>query len=649
MCGFAGIFDPSAARSGEELSGAVLAMAGTLLHRGPDDGGCWVDAAAGVGLGSRRLAVIDLSLEGHQPMSSASGRFVLAYNGEVYNFIDLRKQLERSGVSFRGESDTEVLVEAIEAWGVERALREANGMFAFAAWDRANRVLCLARDRLGEKPLYYGWSRSSLLFGSELKALRAAPGFSPGVDRTALARFLELGRVPAPMSIYEGVSQLPPGAFVELGPDEVTSRRAEVKRYWSAYDAASQTGNHQTPAEVVEQLEHLLADSVAMRLHADVPLGVFLSGGIDSSTVAALMQARSSAPVRSFTIGFDDPAYDESGAAAAVARHLGTDHTELRVTASEAIEVIGRLPEVYDEPFADASQIPTYLVSRLARRDVTVALSGDGGDELFGGYNRHVYAGRVVNSSRHVPAQLRRSAAGLLRAVPTSTWDRLYTGVERFLPARARHRLPGIKVQKLAGILPAETPGQAYAVLASTWPEAARLVRGVSELAPHDFGPVPEELRDAASQMMYLDLVNYLPDDILVKLDRASMAVSLESRVPLLDHRVVELAWRIPVEQKIRNGVGKWILRQVLARYVPIELVDRPKAGFGLPIGAWLRGPLRDWAEELLQPSRLAAEGYLEPDPVARCWREHLSGRHELEAQLWPVLMFQSWRAAYRA
>lgn len=651
MCGFAGVFDPQGATGGDELAALATAMASSLTHRGPDDGGCFADAEVGVSLGSRRLAVIDLSAEGHQPMLSASGRYALAYNGEIYNFAELRSRLESLGASFRGGSDTEVLLAAIEAWGIEAALREANGMFAFACVDRRERSVLLARDRLGEKPLYYGRHGRRWLFGSELKALRAAPGFHPGVDRDALARYLRLARVPAPCSIYEGVRQLPPGSFVTLGQEEAAA--PEPRRYWSAAAVAA-AGAAAAPANpgpaeaarLTDELEQLLGDAVALRMHADVPIGVFLSGGVDSSTVVALMQARSSAPVRSFTIGFEDPAYDESAPAEAVARHLGTEHTALRLGPSDAIEVIAELAQIYDEPFADSSQIPTYLVSRLARTKVTVSLSGDGGDELFGGYNRHVYAARVLGAAGRLPPASRRALARALGALSPSAWDAAFARVAPLLPPRHRHRLPGLKVHKLASILPAGSPAAAYEVLASTWSEPVGLVLGAGEPGAV-FAEVPDGLGDPAAQMMFLDLVGYLPDDILVKLDRASMAVSLESRVPMLDHRVVELAWRIPTALKLGEGGGKWILRQVLRRHLPASLVDRPKAGFGLPLGTWLRGPLRSWAEELLEPGRLRSEGYLDATVVQRCWQEHLSGRRDLEARLWAVLMFQSWLQAW--
>ncbi len=654
MCGFAGLLDPGGARGGDELAALARSMADTLGHRGPDDAGAWADPEAGIALGSRRLAVIDLSAEGHQPMVSRSGRFVVAYNSEIYNFGALRTRLESAGAQFRGRSDTEVLLEAIDSWGLRETLQELNGMFAFALWDRADRRLHLVRDRLGEKPLYYGWVGPALVFGSELKALRRFPAFGAAIDRRTLARYLGLSCVPAPYTIYEGIRQLLPGSMVTISKDAQGRRLgvAETETYWSAFEVAAAGASRpdtDRPFEVVDRLEELLGDAVAMRLQADVPVGAFLSGGIDSSTIVALMRARSRGTVRSFTIAFEDLAYDESAHAAAVARHLGTDHTEFRLTANDAREVIPKLPALYDDPFADASQIPTYLVSRLAREHVTVSLSGDGGDELFGGYNRHAWGGPIWRAASRLPVPVRRAMAGVLTSVSPSRWDAFFDRWGALLPPRARLRIPGLKMQKLAAVLPARSPEELYQILASTWLHPGRLVRGLGDLEDPSATDraVPAELEDLASRMMYLDLVTYLPDDILVKLDRATMGVSLESRVPMLDHRVVEFAWQIPVGLKIRNRTGKWILREVLRRYVPDELVDRPKAGFGLPVGAWLRGSLRPWAEGLLAPDRIDAEGYLDARLVSDCWSQHLSGRRDLEAQLWAVLMFQAWLEAY--
>lgn len=653
MCGFAGLLDTAPHREGE-LDDLATSMATTLRHRGPDDGGTWSDASAGVALGSRRLAVIDLSASGHQPMVSSTGRYVIAYNGEIYNHKAIARRLRATGWQPRGHSDTEVLLAAVEAWGLRAALREANGMFAFALWDRDRRRLYLARDRLGEKPLYYAWLGSALVFGSELKALRAWPGFRAEVDRGALALYLRHNCVPAPHTIFEGVSKLPPAAVLSVGAAEMARRGAEPAAYWSAR-AVAEGGVAVTataspsPPEVVDEVEGLLKEAVGMRMDADVALGAFLSGGIDSSTVAALMQASSSRPIRTFTVGFAEAGYDESADAAAVARHLGTDHTPVRLGPSDAIDVIPSLPAIYDEPFADSSAIPTYLVSRLARERVTVTLSGDGGDELWGGYNRHTVSGPLWSLSRRVPLSARRSLARALRAIPPASWDTAFDRAGPWLPRRARLRNPGTKIHKLAAVLPASDPEDLYRTLVSHWKQPARVALGAVEAPSLLAAGMPAGVGgDLAAQMMYLDLVTYLPDDILVKLDRAAMAVSLETRVPMLDHRLVELAWRVPTSTKIVGGVGKWPLRQVLRRYVPAGLVERPKMGFGLPLGDWLREPLRPWAEELLGERRLRAEGYLEADIVRSAWADHLDGGVDLGHELWDVLSFQAWLEEWR-
>lgn len=648
MCGVVGFWSPGG--SPQEMLETVGRMAAAAPHRGPDDQGEWVDAGAGIALGHRRLSILDLSPGGHQPMASRGGRYVAVFNGEVYNFRALRRELEAGphGASFRGHSDTEVILAAVEAWGLEAAVRRFVGMFVIALWDRRECVLHLVRDRLGIKPLYYGWCGDTLLFGSELKMLRPHPRFEGRVDRDALTLLLRHNCIPAPYSIFQGIRKLTPGTVLSVRSPR--DRDAEPVAFWSAREVAEQgmrspfTGSD---AEATDELDSLLRDAVRLRMEADVPLGAFLSGGVDSSTVVALMQAQSARPVKTFSIGSPEAGYDEAQDARRVARHLGTDHTELYVTPREALEVIPSLPELYDEPFADSSQIPTFLVSRLARTQVTVSLSGDGGDELFGGYNRHLWVDRIWRRVGWIPRGVRRGAAGAITGVPPHAWDRVYRALEPVLPAAQRHRVPGYKVHKLAGTLGADSPQSMYRHLTSHWTDPAALVRGAQEpptlLSGGREGPAGA---DVTRRMMYLDLVTYLPDDILTKVDRASMGVSLEARVPILDHRVVEFAWRLPMRMRIRDGQGKWLLRQVLYRYVPRELIERPKTGFGVPIGEWLRGPLREWAEALLDPRRLRDEGYFHPGEIRRRWEEHLSGRRSWEYHLWDVLVFQSWLEA---
>jgi asparagine synthase (glutamine-hydrolysing) len=645
MCGIAGILDTSGLTS-DELLRLAADMTSTLAHRGPDDHGVWGDATAGVAFGHRRLAIIDLSHEGHQPMESSTGRYVLSYNGEIYNHHELRDQLESRGHRFRGRSDTEVLLSAMTEWGVRGALDHLNGMFAFAVWDRPARRLHLVRDRIGEKPLYYGRAGSALLFASELKAFRAHPRFTAEIDRDSLAAFFRYKYVPAPLSIYRGVRKLPPGSMVTILGDD-PDKQAEPVLYWDAQEVALR-GLHDrfpgSPQDAAAELERLLREAVGLRMQADVPLGAFLSGGIDSSTVVALMQGLGDRPARTFSIGSADDAFDEAADARAVAAHLETDHTELLVTPREAQTVIPQLPKIYDEPFADSSQVPTFLISQLARKQVTVSLSGDGGDELFGGYDRYVWLERIWNAVGWVPAPARRVAGRAMARLSPATWERLLGRSGASILNGARHRLLGDKVHKLAGILDAADPDEAYARLVSHWRDPSTLVigaRGPSEGSSHP----QSQLRPSrvTERMMLVDLVSYLPDDILTKVDRASMSVGLEARVPLLDHRVVEFAWTLPLSLKIRDGKSKWLLRQVLHRYVPESLIDRPKTGFGIPIHAWLRGPLRDWAESQLDEQRLRREGFLEPRTVRDAWSRHLSGRVNEQYRLWDVLMFQAW------
>ena len=652
MCGLSGFFDSSFRTTPTGGTVAAAKMADALHHRGPDDGGVWTDPIAGIALSHRRLSILDLSVEGHQPMFSPCGRYVIVFNGEIYNFRELNRDLASAGHQFRGHSDTEVMLAAVVEWGLETALKRFVGMFAFALWDRKEQTLHLARDRVGEKPLYYGWVQQVLLFGSELKALRAHPQWTGQINRDAIAAFMRHNYIPAPLSIYTGILKLPPGAFLTLPAQKATpGHLPEPVPFWSM-KAVAESGARSPfsdgPVEARERLETLLRRAIAQQMVADVPLGAFLSGGVDSSTIVALMQAQSKRPVKTFTIGFQEQDYNEANYAKAVARHLGTDHTELYVTPKEAMAVIPRLPTIYDEPFSDASQIPTFLVSDLARRHVTVSLSGDAGDELFGGYTRYPLANRIWRSVGWMPRPGRNALAGTLRAFRPQTWERALAWVRRsghgIVPERVGDRL-----HKLAEILAARTPQELYRGLISHWKEPEQLVIGAHE--PRTVLNDPgrrADLPDFFHQMMYLDAVSYLPDDNLVKVDRASMAVSLESRVPLLDHRVVEFAWQLPLSMKIRDGQEKWLLRQVLYKYVPRPLIERPKKGFGVPIDQWLRGPLRDWAENLLVPERLNREGFLNPHLVAAKWREHLSGRRNWQYYLWDVLMFQAWLEAQK-
>ncbi len=597
-------------------------MVATLHHRGPDDTGTWVDQECGVALGHKRLSVVDLSPLGHQPMLSSSGRYCVSYNGEVYNHGELRLELQERGYSFRGRSDTEVLVEAIDCWGISDTLRRSNGMFAIAVWDTQLRRLTLARDRIGIKPLYYGWSGSTFLFGSELKALRSYPGFRNEIDRDAIAMLLQHCYIPAPFSIYRGVQKLPPGTTLEVGAATTPDSGTPVP-YWEMEEAVRRGVEHPfqgSKDDATDALERLLRDSVRLQMEADVPLGAFLSGGIDSSLVVALMQSQSSQPIRTFSIGFHEQQYNEAHFAKQVAEHLGTEHTEHYVTPQEALAVIPQLPELYDEPFADSSQIPTFLVSKITQQQVTVSLSGDGGDELFGGYSRYAHTASIWKKVSWLPAPLRSLAATLLqRAVP-------WRGDE------ARRLLRTPHAQAL------------YAWLNTHWKEPEQVVLG-SQVPSTIFRQFDRwNMRpDFIEQMMHLDTVTYLPDDILTKVDRASMAVSLEARVPLLDHRVVEFAWSLPLAMKVREGRAKFPLRQVLRRYVPDALFDRPKVGFGVPLDEWLRGPLRDWAEELLSEERLRREGFFDATRIRQRWSDHLARTSDWHYWLWDVLMFQAW------
>lgn len=631
MCGIAGFFQPTgfAVAAGEEIAGNLAA---TLAHRGPDDAGTWVDGDVGIALSHRRLSVLDLSPAGHQPMISTSGRYVIVFNGEIYNHLEIRRELELSEPPspWRGHSDTETLLAGVERWGAQAVLQKTVGMFAFALWDRVARTLILARDRIGEKPLYYGWQDGSFLFGSELKALSRHPAFHAEIDRNVLALYMRLGYIPAPYSIYRNIFKLLPGTYVHLSAREPRGHLPEPKAYWSLRKvvesglASPFAGSDQ---DAIDELESQLTRAVSLQSIADVSLGAFLSGGIDSSTIVALMQTQSSRPVKTFTIGFHESGYQEAQYAKAIAEHLRTDHTELYVTPRDAMDVIPKLPALYDEPFGDSSAIPTFLVSQLARQQVAVSLSGDGGDELFGGYARYQRTDDIWRAMRRVPHFARNVAS-------------------RGIGAVFRNRNPsaiGSKASRLALYLSARTAGEVYAAQTQrqdTYDVILGTDRFPCVAAMLNTGDSPGRMYDT---MMYTDSVTYLPDDILVKVDRASMGVSLESRVPMLDHRVMEFAWSLPMHMKVRNREGKWLLKQVLRKHVPASLMDRPKMGFGVPVGEWIRGPLRDWAESMLGEVRLKDEGFLNPRLVREQWAGHLDGSGTGNDSLWHLLAFQAW------
>lgn len=642
MCGITGFWthDPALLRDAEARLDHMLEP---LIPRGPDAFGRFVDEAAGIALGHRRLSIIDLSDDGKQPMWSGDGRLGITFNGEVYNYRALRAELEARGRRFKSGSDTEVMLEAIDAFGLEAALDRFVGMFAFALWDREDRALTLVRDRLGIKPLYYAVSPRGLAFGSTLAPVERFGGLDGEVDVDVLAAYLRRNCVPGERAILRGAKKVPPGGLVRFSAPDAP--RPSI--WWSATEVALRArrqGFDGDPTEAVDAVEGALSTAVRDRLVADVPLGAFLSGGIDSSTVVALMQEVGDGRAKTFSIGFTEAAYDESSHAREIAGALGTDHTELIVTPEEAWSVIPRLPAMWDEPFADSSQVPTYLVSELARRHVTVSLSGDGGDELFGGYNRHVWAPRIWRRLRRVPGPLRRTAAARLDGIPWGPLGEVVDRTTKLLPARAQVRMPTEKLQKALSVLDAGSEGDLYQTLTSHWPDAERLVgaRGAAHQPPL---PGAGELA-FAERLMLADTVGYLPDDILTKVDRASMAVSLEARVPILDHRVFELAWRLPLSMKHRDGETKWVLRRVLERRVPRALFDRAKMGFGVPVGEWLKGPLRDWAEDLLAARRLER---FDAARVRGLWTEHLEGRRDRTHQLWDVLMFQAWAEHRRA
>lgn len=671
MCGLVGLWRPKAYDSGyshsillsdDDLADCARSMADAIVHRGPNDAGVSVLSEIGLVLGHRRLSVVDLSNAGHQPMSSVDGRWIIAFNGEIYNHYDLRAKLlaEERRVDWRGHSDTETLLACVAAWGIAETLRMIVGMFAFALYDRKTRRLTLVRDRFGEKPLYYGWIHGVFLFASELKALKQCRFFTPEINRVALAQYLKLGVIPAPLSIYKDVYKLEPGTFIELNVNDIQKRKNKPQPYWSLSNVVTVRNNQYqripllTDSQAVEELDRHLNNAVKAQQLSDVPLGAFLSGGIDSSTIVALMQSQSTQRVKTFTVGFEESSFNEAPQAKAVSKHLGTDHYELRITADDAFSTIAQLPTIYDEPFADSSQIPTIWVCRAAKQRVTVALSGDGGDELFGGYNRYYWGQRIWSKIDWMPSSLRQILGRLIISLPTSTLNMTGSLLENFAPTLAVNQLAD-KVHKLAVRLGEfQNLDGLYLSLLTEWDNPSKVVKGIDTLQIEDLSlfsdrllqKIPYNLNDPRERMMFCDALLYLPDDILCKLDRAAMSESLEVRTPFLDHRVAEFAWSLPIHMRFRNGKGKWILRQVLRKYVPEELIDRPKAGFGIPLSAWLRGPLKEWAEDLLNEQQLERDGYFHPKPILAAWREHLSGKRNWASRLWSVLMFQAWLRA---
>jgi asparagine synthase (glutamine-hydrolysing) len=644
MCGIAGFFTPPKSASNEALTATVRRMTDAIVTRGPDDEGAWTDADSGIALGHRRLSILDLSPLGHQPMTSADGRYEIVFNGEIYNFQDLRTDLEKHGHTWRGHSDTEIMLAAFVQWGIDAATQRFNGMFAFALWDKQERTLTLGRDRLGEKPLYYGWVGDQFVFCSELKSLDQFPGFTATIDRAALTSLLRFNYIPDPWCIYQGLHKLPPATLLTL---RAPTDRPTPRHYWSLRNVithGTQNPFTGTDTEAIDRFESLLKHAIGQRMIADVPLGAFLSGGVDSSLIVALMQAQSTRPVRTFTIGFHEKEHNEAEFAKDVAKHLGTDHTEMYVTGQDALDVIPQLPALYDEPFSDYSQIPTYLVCKMARQHVTVALSGDAGDELFGGYERYYIGRKLWNQFAWLPQPARRALAAMMTLLPASTLNTLASTAGPLMPKRFRNLPFGDKIHKLAEVVAAPGMETLYLNLMSHWKRPTDIVIGGQDrdTAITDKTGWPE-VPDFTHRMMHLDMETYLPGDILTKVDRAAMGVSLEGRIPLLDQHLIEFAWTIPTSMKVRNDQGKWLMRQALYRHVPQKLIDRPKRGFGIPLDVWLRGPLRDWAEDLLSETRLKREGYFHPAPIRQKWQEHLSGTRNWHFYLWDILMFQAW------
>jgi asparagine synthase (glutamine-hydrolysing) len=652
MCGFVGIVQ-QVEQNYEQMQRNLRCMSDILAHRGPDGEGIWIDTEAGVGFGHRRLAVIDLSAAGHQPMISNSERYIISYNGEIYNFISIKKELDSAGseLSWRGHSDTEVILAAVEYWGIEKTLSKLVGMFAFSLWDKQQRILHLARDRMGEKPLYYGMNNKVFFFGSQLKAFTQHPDWQAEINRDALGLFMQYGYIPAPYSIYKNIFKLPPGTFLSIPvntSESIANNIPEAKQYWSYLDSIVMSSDEEYRGDengAMSELERILTRSITDQMVADVPLGAFLSGGIDSSLITALMQANSTTPVKTFSIGFKEKKYNEAQHASAVAKHLGTEHHELYLSPEDTLSMVPNIADVYDEPFADPSQIPTILLSQLARQHVTVSLSGDGGDELFCGYSRYFTDSRRWASINRLPYPARKVLSSLLLTTPYQVFNVLLYWTRLFRTPDGKKGSYASALIKLAEEMKFDHFGQFYDFRCSNWKHPTEIVLNSqpTDSMTRDLSMNSLNFSEQCRYMMSFDTQQYLPDDILVKVDRAAMSTSLETRVPLLDHRVIEFSNSLPLSMKVRNGDFKWLLKKLLYKYVPQSLVDRPKMGFGVPIGSWLRGPLTEWSQSMLNETRLKDEGYLNSALVSKKWRDHLSGRHNHQGSLWHVLMFQAW------